>query len=69
MFKYFRRLSFNVYCYYTHTYLETEAVVSREVYFCATLYIHIYEGLFQDVKLEELEFRAYALINFKTSSK
>ena len=32
-------------------------------------FIYVYKGLFQDVKLEGLVFRAYALISFKTSLK
>ena len=48
--------------------LKKEKVkVFRIKYF--NIYIYIYKGLFQDVKLEGLEFRAYALISFKTSSK
>ena len=31
--------------------------------------MYIYKGLFQDVKLKELEFCAYALFKFKTSIK
>ena len=34
-----------------------------------TLRALLIKGLFQDVKLKGLEFRAYALISFKTSSK
>ena len=32
-------------------------------------YIYIYISLFQDVKLKGLEFRAYALISFKTKAR